>query len=77
MKKIITNTKKILEKSIKEGGSSINNFNDSNGKNGSFQQHFNVYARKDEKCLKYKCNGTIKRTVIANRATFFCELFQK
>ena len=77
VKRIIFNIKKILIKSIKEGGSSIRDFNDSKGKSGNFQQHFNVYARKDEKCLKYDCKGTIKRKIISNRATFFCGICQK
>ena len=49
IKEIIKNTKKILSKSIKLGGASIKDFSSSNGKKGSFQQHFRAYAREGEK----------------------------
>ena len=77
LKKIIKFTKKILSNSIKLGGSSIKDFSSSNGKKGSFQQHFNVYGKKDQRCSNRKCNNKIIRTVINNRATFFCCKCQK
>ena len=52
IKEIIKNTKKILSKSIKLGGASIKDFSSSNGKKGSFQQHFSVYGKKGEKCFE-------------------------
>jgi len=77
MKKIIYFTKSILKKSIKEGGSSIKDFNDSEGKQGVFQQQFNVYGREGEKCTTGKCDKVIKKMVISQRATFFCKSCQK
>ena len=77
IKKIIENTVKILKRSIKKGGSSIKNFNDTKGKSGKFQQEFNVYGRKDEKCLKFNCNGIIRKTEVSSRATFYCQSCQK
>jgi formamidopyrimidine-DNA glycosylase len=77
IKKIIKNTKKILVKSIKKGGSSIKDFIDSAGKEGSFQQNFYVYAREGKKCLKIDCKTKIKKYFIANRSTFFCKSCQK
>ncbi len=75
--KIILNSKKILINSIKLGGSSIKDFSSSDGKKGIFQQHFNVYGRKGEKCSNIDCTMTIIKTVISNRATFFCKRCQK
>ena len=46
IKKIIKNTKKILNKSIKLGGSSIKDFSSEMEKKVMFQQHFRVYGRK-------------------------------
>ena len=77
IKKIIKLTKKILSKSIKLGGSSIKNFSSSNGKKGSFQQHFNVYGKKDEACSNKNCKNKILRSIISNRATFYCSKCQK
>lgn len=75
--KIIRNIKKILKKSIIEGGSSIKDFMDSSGKKGNFQQNFYVYARQGEKCIKINCNQGIKKSYIGNRSTFFCQTCQK
>ena len=77
IKKIIKYTKKILEASIKLGGSSIKDFSSSNGKKGSFQQHFNVYGKKDCLCPNNACKSKIVKSSIANRATFFCSNCQK
>ena len=74
--KILKNTKKILKNSIKFGGSSIKDFLSDKGK-GSFQQYFNVYGRKGQNCSNVDCNERITRTVISNRATFFCKKCQK
>ena len=77
IEKIIKNTKNILRSSIKYGGSSIKDFSVDDGKKGSFQQYFNVYGRKGEKCSNVDCNKNVIRTVISNRATFFCKSCQK
>ena len=54
LRKIIYFTKKILKKSILDGGSSIQNFSNTDGKSGVFQQQFNVYGQKGERCVKKK-----------------------
>jgi len=77
MKKIIKFIKKILIKSINEGGSSIKDFNSSDGSEGKFQQMFNVYAREGQKCLKLDCKGIIKKIFTSNRSTFYCSRCQK
>ena len=74
---IILNSKKILLRSIKKGGSSIRDFKDTSGKAGSFQTDFKVYGREGNLCKRYKCNGIIKKKIISNRSTFFCDLCQK
>ena len=74
---IIRFTKEILANSIKKGGSSIKNFNDTKGKAGAFQQSFRVYGREGKKCLKNQCKEVIKKTIISNRSTFFCQTCQK
>ena len=76
-RKISRISKKIISKAIMLGGSSIKDFSSSSGKKGLFQQHFCVYGRKGENCSKTKCKGKIKKIVIANRASFFCNKCQK
>jgi len=77
IKKIVKFSKKIISKAITLGGSSIKNFSSSSGKKGSFQQYFSVYGKKGENCPKFKCKGKIKKIIIANRSSFFCNKCQK
>ena len=77
IRNLINSIKKILKKSIREGGSSIKNFNDTRGKSGSYQQNFYVYAREGKKCHQNNCSDIIRRIVISNRSTFYCKSCQK
>ena len=77
IKKIIKFTKKVILKAIILGGSSIRDFSSSSGKKGSYQQHFSVYGKKGEKCIKKNCKGIINKIVISNRSTFYCAKCQK
>ena len=69
---LIKSIKKILKKSIVFGGSTIKDFHNSEGKSGQFQNFFKVYAKEGQGCPRSSCNGTIQRSVISSRATFFC-----
>ena len=77
VKNIIKFTKIVLKKSIKEGGSSIKNFENSDGKVGKYQQKFKVYNRANQSCKRVKCKSFIRRVIISNRSTFFCPDCQK
>ena len=77
LRKIIHHTKKTLENAIKLGGSSIKDFSSTNGKKGSFQQHFYVYGKKGQLCLNTTCRSRITKSTISNRATFLCSNCQK
>jgi len=76
-KDIILFSKKVLNKAIKKGGSSIRNFRDAFGKSGNFQKEFKVYQRENLNCPRNKCLGKIKKIFISNRSTFFCNICQK
>ncbi len=76
-KKIIYYSRLVLKKAINKGGSSIRDFKDITGKQGSFQKDFKVYQREHLKCLKYKCHGIVNKKIISNRSTFFCNICQK
>jgi formamidopyrimidine-DNA glycosylase len=75
--KIIKNTKKILKLAIKKGGSSIKDFRNSEGKLGKFQDKFKVYGRTGMKCMNIDCTGVVKKMILNNRSTFFCNICQK
>tara|TARA_B100001250_G_scaffold231458_1_gene198661 strand:+ start:7 stop:870 length:864 start_codon:yes stop_codon:yes gene_type:complete len=77
IKKIIHFSKLVLKKAIKKGGSSIRDFKNISGNQGSFQKDFKVYQRENLKCLNRKCLGIVKKKVISNRSSFFCNICQK
>jgi formamidopyrimidine-DNA glycosylase len=74
---IILNSKKVLLDAIKKGGSSIRDFKNTEGKKGAFQKSLNVYQREGLICKKISCKGEIKKKIITNRSTFFCNICQK
>ena len=76
-KKIIVNSKKVLLNAIKKGGSSIRNFKNTLGQEGSFQKDFKVYGREGASCKRSECSGIIQKNVISKRSTFFCNICQK
>jgi len=75
--KIINNSRKILLKAISKGGSSIRNFKDISGLKGGFQNEFKVYHQEGERCKNLGCSNVIKKKIISNRSTFFCDSCQK
>ena len=77
IKKIIYYSKFILKIAIKKGGSSIRDFKNISGVQGFFQKDFKVYQRENLKCLKRECLGIIKKKIISNRSSFFCNICQK
>lgn len=62
--------KKVLEKAIGLGGSSISDFTSVNGENGSYQDHFFVYGREGQEC--HSCGSVILKTELAGRSTYWC-----
>jgi len=76
-KKIMIYSKKVLLDSIKKGGSSIRDFTNTFGKTGNNQRSFKVYDREGLSCKRSKCSGLIKKKIISNRSSFFCNICQK
>ena len=70
---LIYNLKKILKSSISKGGSSIRDFKNMFGKKGTFQQFFHVYGKENQNCSRISCNDKIKKILISNRSTFYCQ----
>ena len=75
--KIIFFTKKVLKRSIKIGGTTINNFHSIKGKTGSYQKEFRAYDREKKRCKNKFCPGTILKINISNRSTYMCNICQK
>ena len=76
-KKIVIQTRKVLYDAINKGGSSIRDFRNVTGVAGKFQKFFKVYQREGSNCIRSKCKGIIKKKIISNRSSFFCDICQK
>ena len=72
IKNLILNIKKVLKFSISKGGASIRDFQNTLGNNGNFQQFFYVYGQNNKKCSRISCKGKIKKIIISNRSSFYC-----
>ena len=69
---IILQARKVLNKAIIFGGSSIRNFKKTDGVPGNFQQNFKVYGKINVQCPRYNCNEYIQKILISSRSTFYC-----
>ena len=67
----------ILLKAISKGGSSIRDFKDTLGLKGGFQNEFKVYQQEGIECKNVGCSDLIRKKIISNRSTFFCDSCQK
>ena len=68
-------TEKVISKAIRQGGSTILNYRNSNNEEGSFQKKLFVYGRDGELCLR--CETVLKNKVISGRASSYCPTCQK
>jgi formamidopyrimidine-DNA glycosylase len=67
--------REVLFDAIAKGGSSISDYVDANGSQGSFQTEHRVYQRTGEPCLN--CGTPIRRILVAQRATHYCPKCQR
>lgn len=71
---LVRHIREILEEAIRAGGSTLQDYRNAAGEQGSFQQRFLVYDREGETCVH---GHRIRRIVQAGRSTFFCPSCQK
>jgi len=75
LKALHGNIRKVLTDAITQGGTTLRDFVNEEGKPGYFKQQLHVYDREGEEC--HNCDGTIKRIVLGQRSTFYCPKCQK
>ena len=78
---LVENIRKVLEKAIKAGGSTLKDYKKPDGSLGYFQNMHCVYNKTGQKCPCCTCDaektGGIKKSVMGGRSTFYCESLQK
>jgi len=75
LKKLHLAIRKVLGEAIDAGGSSVSDYVDIDGRQGSFQVRHNVYQKDGEPCPR--CGTPIRRILVTQRGTHFCPQCQK
>lgn len=73
--KLVPIIKDILKRAIEQGGTTLRDFTQQDGKPGYFQQTLAVYGRTNEACIK--CGHPVKQITQAQRSTFYCTYCQR
>jgi formamidopyrimidine-DNA glycosylase len=74
---LLDHVRKVLQRAIEAGGSTLKDHQQPDGKLGYFQHQFAVYGRSLSCCLREECNGNVKKEIQAGRSTFYCDRCQK
>jgi formamidopyrimidine-DNA glycosylase len=74
-KKVARAIRATLRRAIAAGGTTFNDFHNSDGEIGYFQQELMVYDRAGQPCRV--CKSKIRRLVQAGRSSFYCPRCQK
>ena len=72
---VLKETRRILQEAIRQGGTTVSNYLNSQGEAGLFQVQLLVYGKTGEPCRR--CGAPIARLVQAGRSSFFCPVCQK
>jgi len=73
--RIVTSSRKIIEKAIKEGGTTIKSYTSSLGVTGNYQNYLKVHTKENKVCEI--CGAKIKKIKVGGRSTYYCEVCQK
>lgn len=65
----------VLNEAIAKGGTTLNDFFNSNGEAGYFQQSLKVYDRSGKPC--FQCGEPIRKIILAGRSSFYCRKCQR
>ncbi|MBX7458443.1 bifunctional DNA-formamidopyrimidine glycosylase/DNA-(apurinic or apyrimidinic site) lyase [Qipengyuania sp. 1NDH17] len=76
LRRLVPAIKDVLERSIRDGGSTLRDFAQPDGNLGYFATRFHVYGREGEPC-HHEDSGTIRRIVQGGRSTWFCPICQR
>lgn len=68
--KLLAALRSTLGRALEVGGSTLRDFTDAHGVSGAYQAEAGVYGRAGLPCVR--CGQPVRRTVQAQRSTFFC-----
>ncbi len=67
--------REVLSKAVEQGGTTLRDFVNSEGKPGYFAQHLHVYGRGGQPCLT--CHNVLKELRLGQRSTVYCPSCQR
>jgi formamidopyrimidine-DNA glycosylase len=73
--KLVEAIRQTLREAIRQGGSTLRDFVNSDGEPGYFQQNYWVYGRANEPCRK--CDTSIRQIKQGQRSSFYCPACQR
>ena len=65
----------VLERAIRSGGTTLQDFHDTDGNPGYFAQELLVYDREGKPC--FRCETPLRRKVIGQRSSYYCPSCQR
>ncbi|MCL1142761.1 bifunctional DNA-formamidopyrimidine glycosylase/DNA-(apurinic or apyrimidinic site) lyase [Shewanella gaetbuli] len=71
---LVSEIKKVLAHAIKQGGTTLKDFTNADGKPGYFAQKLHVYGRGGETCTE--CGNLLSEIKLGQRTTVFCGICQ-
>ena len=74
-RKLVTSVRDILGEAISQGGTTIRDFEGTDGKPGYFRQQLRVYGREGQPCVT--CHDPIRNIRLGGRSTFYCPKCQR
>ena len=72
---LLEKVKLVLDEGIKYGGATAANYVNLHGLGGKYQEHFRVYQRGGEPCIR-EDGGVIEKVTLGGRGTFWCQKCQ-
>ncbi|MCL1049821.1 bifunctional DNA-formamidopyrimidine glycosylase/DNA-(apurinic or apyrimidinic site) lyase [Shewanella abyssi] len=72
---LVAEVKQILARAIEQGGTTLKDFTNADGKPGYFAQKLHVYGRGGETCTH--CGQLLSEVRVGQRATVFCSICQQ
>lgn len=73
--KLVAAIREVLTDAIREGGTTLRDFLNSDGEPGYFRQRLFVYERKGEPCRV--CSTPVRHAVLGQRSTYWCPKCQR
>ncbi|GAA4894488.1 bifunctional DNA-formamidopyrimidine glycosylase/DNA-(apurinic or apyrimidinic site) lyase [Ferrimonas pelagia] len=75
LERLVQEVKQVLSRAIEQGGTTLKDFTQADGKPGYFVQQLHVYGRGGEPCVA--CGQALTEIKLGQRATVFCRRCQK